>query len=182
RSAWAAEASDDVAAVAGMDNRGGKRSRRQNRRGRLYHLHEGEARDPGRYSPVDPLRAGGGPPFWTQWEIHTSQIECPGSANESARISGQRDIQKLRNSGARRKAGGVTLARDVEAVRSAAAAMLGTHLKTKQTGPEGLPVERIYVESGSDIEREIYLSLTLNREKSRIALIASAAGGMDIEE
>ncbi len=60
--------------------------------------------------------------------------------------------------------------------------MLGTRLKTKQTGPEGLPVERVYVESGSEIEREIYVSLTLNREKGRIALIASAAGGMDIEE
>src|ERR1700760_3951854 len=60
--------------------------------------------------------------------------------------------------------------------------MLGRRLTTKQTGPEGLPVEHVYVESGSEIEREIYLSLTLNREKGRIALIASAAGGMDIEE
>src|ERR1700760_5006535 len=60
--------------------------------------------------------------------------------------------------------------------------MLGRRLATKQTGPEGLPVEHVYVESGSDIEREIYLSLTLNRERGRIALIASSAGGMDIEE
>jgi succinyl-CoA synthetase beta subunit len=86
------------------------------------------------------------------------------------------------HAGGRGKAGGVKLARDAQAVRSAAAAMLGTRLRTKQTGPEGLPVERVYVESGSEIEREIYLSLTLNREKGRIALIASAAGGMDIEE
>src|SRR4029077_7844496 len=61
-------------------------------------------------------------------------------------------------------------------------AMLGTRLVTPQTGPEGLPVGKVYVESGSDIAREIYLSLTLNRERGRIALIASAAGGMDIEE
>jgi succinyl-CoA synthetase beta subunit len=60
--------------------------------------------------------------------------------------------------------------------------MLGTRLVTKQTGPEGLPVETVYVESGSEIEREIYVSLTLNRERGRIALIASSAGGMDIEE
>jgi succinyl-CoA synthetase beta subunit len=60
--------------------------------------------------------------------------------------------------------------------------MLGTRLVTHQTGPEGLPVGRVYVESGSEIEREIYLSLTLNRERGRIAFIASAAGGMDIEE
>jgi len=60
--------------------------------------------------------------------------------------------------------------------------MLGKTLVTQQTGPEGLPVARVYVESGSDIAREIYLSLTLNRERGRIALIASASGGMDIEE
>ncbi len=86
------------------------------------------------------------------------------------------------HAGGRGKAGGVKLARDVDAVRAAAKAMLGTHLATKQTGPEGLPVDRVYVETGSAIEREIYLSLTLNREKGRIAMIGSAAGGMDIEE
>src|SRR6185312_12925472 len=67
-------------------------------------------------------------------------------------------------------------------VRGAAAGMIGQRLATAQTGPEGLPVGHVYVESGSDIAREIYLSLTLNRERGRIALIASAAGGMDIEE
>jgi succinyl-CoA synthetase beta subunit len=86
------------------------------------------------------------------------------------------------HAGGRGKAGGVRLARDVEAVRAAAADMLGKRLVTAQTGAEGLPVERVYVESGSDIAREIYLSLTLNRERGRIALIASVAGGMDIEE
>ena len=60
--------------------------------------------------------------------------------------------------------------------------MLGTTLVTHQTGPEGLPVHQVYVESGSKIAREIYLSLVLNREVSRIAFVASAAGGMDIEE
>ena len=86
------------------------------------------------------------------------------------------------HAGGRGKAGGVKLARDLSAVRAAAAAMLGKRLVTQQTGPEGLPVGRVYVESGSDIAREIYLSLTLNRERGRIAVIASAAGGMDIEE
>jgi succinyl-CoA synthetase beta subunit len=86
------------------------------------------------------------------------------------------------HAGGRGKAGGVKLARDAEAVRAAAAELIGKRLKTAQTGAEGLPVNRVYVESGSDIAREIYLSLTLNRERSRIALIASAAGGMDIEE
>ncbi|MEY4848898.1 MAG: succinyl-CoA synthetase subunit beta, partial [Pseudomonadota bacterium] len=86
------------------------------------------------------------------------------------------------HAGGRGKAGGVKLARDVEGVRAAAQAMLGTRLATKQTGPEGLPVDKVYVEQGSQIEREIYLSLTLNREKGRIAMVGSAAGGMDIEE
>ena len=86
------------------------------------------------------------------------------------------------HAGGRGKAGGVKLARDLDAVRAAAGGMLGKRLVTAQTGPEGLPVERVYVESGSDIAREIYLSLTLNRERGRIALIASAAGGMEIEE
>ncbi len=86
------------------------------------------------------------------------------------------------HAGGRGKAGGVKLARDLDAVRAAAEAMLGTRLVTKQTGPEGLPVEKVYVEAGSEIAREVYLSLTLNREKGRIALIASSAGGMEIEE
>jgi succinyl-CoA synthetase beta subunit len=86
------------------------------------------------------------------------------------------------HAGGRGKAGGVKLTRDLAAVRAAAAAMLGTRLVTKQTGPEGLPVGRVYVESGSDIARELYVSMTLNRERGRIALIASAAGGMEIEE
>ena len=86
------------------------------------------------------------------------------------------------HAGGRGKAGGVKLARDTDAVRDAAKAMLGTRLATKQTGPEGLPVDRVYVETGSAIDREIYLSLTLNREKGFIAMVGSAAGGMDIEE
>jgi succinyl-CoA synthetase beta subunit len=86
------------------------------------------------------------------------------------------------HAGGRGKAGGVKVTRELDAVRDATKNMLGTRLVTKQTGPEGLPVGQVYVESGSEIEREIYLSLTLNREKSRIAVVASAAGGMDIEE
>jgi succinyl-CoA synthetase beta subunit len=87
------------------------------------------------------------------------------------------------HAGGRGKAGGVKLARDLAGVRQAAAEILAMkHLVTKQTGPEGLPIEKIYVEQGSQIDREIYLSLTLNRDRGRIALIASSAGGMDIEE
>jgi succinyl-CoA synthetase beta subunit len=86
------------------------------------------------------------------------------------------------HAGGRGKAGGVKLVRDFDAVRAAATELLGRRLVTPQTPPAGLPVERVYVEVGSDIAREIYVSLTLNRERGRIALIASAAGGMEIEE
>ncbi|MEM8817255.1 MAG: ADP-forming succinate--CoA ligase subunit beta [Pseudomonadota bacterium] len=86
------------------------------------------------------------------------------------------------HAGGRGKAGGVKLARSVEAVGEYAAEMLGTMLVTHQSGPEGLPVNTVYVESGSDIERELYLSMLVDREVSRVAFIASAAGGMDIEQ
>jgi succinyl-CoA synthetase beta subunit len=86
------------------------------------------------------------------------------------------------HAGGRGKAGGVKLARDTAEVRAAAAGMLGKRLTTKQTGPGGLPVDRVYVELGSQIERELYLSLTLNRERGRIAVVASQDGGMEIEE
>jgi succinyl-CoA synthetase beta subunit len=86
------------------------------------------------------------------------------------------------HAGGRGKAGGVKLARSVEEVGDYAKGMLGRRLVTHQTGPEGLPVERVYVESGSEIERELYLSLLVDRSAERIAIMASAAGGMDIEQ
>jgi succinyl-CoA synthetase beta subunit len=86
------------------------------------------------------------------------------------------------HAGGRGKAGGVKVVKDLNAVRSAAQAMLGTRLVTHQTGPSGLPVHQVYVEIGSKIAREIYLSLVLNRDAGRLAFVASAAGGMDIEE
>ena len=86
------------------------------------------------------------------------------------------------HAGGRGKAGGVRLCRSAEEVGQAAEAMLGQRLVTKQTDAYGLPVNQVYVESGSAIERELYLSLLLNRDLGRIAFVASAAGGMDIEE
>jgi succinyl-CoA synthetase beta subunit len=86
------------------------------------------------------------------------------------------------HAGGRGKAGGVKLARSADEVRQYASEMLGTQLVTHQSGPEGLPVNIIYVEAGSDIDRELYLSMLVDREVSRISFIASAAGGMDIEQ
>ncbi len=86
------------------------------------------------------------------------------------------------HAGGRGKAGGVKLARSVEEVRDYAEAMLGMQLVTHQSGPEGLPVNIVYVEAGSEIDRELYLSMLVDREVSKVSFIASAAGGMDIEQ
>ncbi|MGB5448354.1 MAG: ADP-forming succinate--CoA ligase subunit beta [Woeseiaceae bacterium] len=86
------------------------------------------------------------------------------------------------HAGGRGKAGGVKLARTLDEVRDYADAMLGIRLVTHQSGPEGLPVNVVYVEEGSGIDRELYLSMLVDREVSRISFIASAAGGMDIEK
>jgi succinyl-CoA synthetase beta subunit len=86
------------------------------------------------------------------------------------------------HAGGRGKAGGVKLARSPAEAGQHAKAMLGTRLVTHQSGPEGLPVDTVYVESGSGIARELYLSFVVDRSAERIAIMASAAGGMDIEE
>jgi succinyl-CoA synthetase beta subunit len=86
------------------------------------------------------------------------------------------------HAGGRGKAGGVKLCRSVAEVRSATGALLGQRLVTRQTAADGLPVSQVYVEVGSPIARELYLSLLLNRDRGRLAFIASAAGGMEIEE
>src|SRR6476469_5643500 len=78
--------------------------------------------------------------------------------------------------------GGVRLARSLDEVRAAADAMLGHTLVTKQTGPAGRPVHRVYVEAGCDIARELYLSLLVDRDSGRVTIIASTEGGMAIEE
>ncbi|HCP01555.1 MAG TPA: ADP-forming succinate--CoA ligase subunit beta, partial [Rhodospirillaceae bacterium] len=77
--------------------------------------------------------------------------------------------------------GGVRLARSDEEVRAHSEAMLGQTLITKQTGPEGKEVKRVYIEEGCDIKRELYLSLLVDRETSQIVIVASSEGGMDIE-
>jgi succinyl-CoA synthetase beta subunit len=86
------------------------------------------------------------------------------------------------HAGGRGKGGGVTVAKSIDEVRSAAQAMFGMRLVTHQTGPEGLPVGCVYVEEGSKIDRELYLSCLVDRATSRVAFIASTEGGMDIEE
>ena len=78
--------------------------------------------------------------------------------------------------------GGVRLARSPTEVKAAAEAMIGHTLVTKQTGPHGRPVRRVYVEAGCDIARELYLSLLVDRMSGRVTIVASTEGGMEIEE
>lgn len=86
------------------------------------------------------------------------------------------------HAGGRGKAGGVKLVKSVGEVRQAAEALLGTHLTTHQTGPEGLPINTVMIEAGLDIDRELYLSVLVDRARESVVFMASAAGGMDIEE
>ena len=78
--------------------------------------------------------------------------------------------------------GGVRLAKSVEEAADEAKRMLGRTLVTKQTGDAGKQVNRIYIEDGSDIEKEFYLALLVDRQTSRVSFVASTEGGMDIEE
>jgi succinyl-CoA synthetase beta subunit len=79
-------------------------------------------------------------------------------------------------------AGGVRVVKSVDDVRTSAEQMLGHTLVTKQTGPAGKEVKRLYIEEGCDIARELYLGMLLDRQSSRIVMMASTEGGMDIEE
>jgi succinyl-CoA synthetase beta subunit len=86
------------------------------------------------------------------------------------------------HAGGRGKGGGVKVVKSIDALRDEATKMLGMTLITHQTGPKGREVRRLYVEEGAAIARELYLSLLVDRETSRVAVVASTEGGMDIEE
>ena len=86
------------------------------------------------------------------------------------------------HAGGRGKGGGVKLAHTPDDVRNYAREMLGMTLRTHQTGPEGKLVTRVLVENGCNIARELYVSLLVDRSKSKVTVIASTEGGMDIEE
>lgn len=86
------------------------------------------------------------------------------------------------HAGGRGKAGGVKIAKNLDEVRSFSKELLGKILVTHQTGPDGKEVKRLYIEEGSDIKKEYYLSLVLDRATSRVVMMGSEEGGMDIEE
>ena len=108
----------------------------------------------------------------------------PESARAAAKaLGGDRFVVKAQvHAGGRGKVGGVKLVQGFDAVEEAAKQMLGRHLVTNQTGAHGLPVNLVWVEKPSAIERELYVSALVDRSRERLIFMASAAGGMDIEE
>ena len=107
----------------------------------------------------------------------------PEEVEEIARAFGMDVVLKAQiHAGGRGKAGGIRLASNPEDARQIAEEMLGMRLVTHQTGPGGKEVHRVLVEETVDIDRELYLGIVLDRANARVALLASQAGGMDIEE
>ena len=86
------------------------------------------------------------------------------------------------HAGGRGKAGGVKVVKSIDDVKKEATRLLGSTLVTHQTGPHGKQVHRLYIEDGSAIAREFYLSALVDRATSRVAFVISTEGGMDIEE
>ncbi|MDD3762266.1 MAG: ADP-forming succinate--CoA ligase subunit beta [Nevskiales bacterium] len=106
-----------------------------------------------------------------------------GARAAAKQLGGEKFVVKAQvHAGGRGKAGGVKLVEGFDAVEEAAKHMLGHHLVTKQTGAEGLPINSVWVEKPSAIARELYVSALVDRTRERIVFMASAAGGMDIEE
>jgi len=95
--------------------------------------------------------------------------------------AGGRGKGKFKEAAAGEK-GGVRLATSIDEVKAFAGQMLGNTLVTVQTGPDGKQVNRLYIEDGSDIETEFYLSILVDRETSRVSFVVSTEGGMDIEQ
>lgn len=111
--------------------------------------------------------------------------EAEAVAKELAKDMGDDPVWVVKSqihAGGRGKGGGVKVVKSIEDVRDVANQMLGMQLVTHQTGPDGKEVKRVYVEQGCDIARELYLSFVIDRSTSRITLMASTEGGMDIEE
>ena len=107
----------------------------------------------------------------------------PGQASQFVRDLGGRAIVKAQvHAGGRGRGGGIKMANSPQDASDIAATLLGSNLITPQTGPEGVPVNQVLIEEPVDISRELYLATTLDRTLAMPVLLASPAGGMDIEE
>ena len=110
----------------------------------------------------------------------TTVDEAVSNANA---LGGQAWLVKAQvHAGGRGKAGGVKFCRSVEDVKAAAQALLGTRLVTKQSGPDGQPIDCVLIDSAASIAHELYLGALVDRASRRVTFMASRAGGMDIEE
>jgi succinyl-CoA synthetase beta subunit len=98
------------------------------------------------------------------------------------RLGGTVVVKAQIHAGGRGKGGGVKIAKSPEEAQEIAEQMLGMTLVTHQTGPEGRKVQKVYIEEGLDIRRELYLGIVIDRQTGKVVFMASAAGGMDIEE
>ncbi len=109
--------------------------------------------------------------------------ETPGFAKEAAESLGGFPVavKAQIHAGGRGKGGGVKIAKDLAEVEKHAGEIIGMNLVTHQTGPKGQPVKRVLIEKGLNIDKELYLSLMADRETAGIMIMASRAGGMDIE-
>jgi len=124
--------------------------------------------------------------------FHQYQIPCPSGvtvstpdavADACAELGGSRWVVKAQvHAGGRGKAGGVALVDSIERAQVEASRLLGARLVTHQSGPQGLPIATLLIESTTAIARELYLSALVDRESKQIVFMASAAGGMDIEQ
>ena len=125
--------------------------------------------------------------LFREYGIPVPQGYIARSADEAMSVSKRIDgdlwvIKAQIHSGGRGKVGGVKIAKTIDEVSRFSKEMLGKKMVTNQTGSDGLPVNLVYVESASEIQKEIYLSILLDRENEMISFVASKAGGMNIEE
>ena len=124
--------------------------------------------------------------IFARYGIPVPQGTIAASADEAraaTELFGGRAVVKAQvHAGGRGQAGGAKVAQSSDEAASTAAAMLSASLVTKQTGPEGVPVNQVLIEELADIAKEMYLALTVDRVERRTVLLASASGGMDIEE
>jgi succinyl-CoA synthetase beta subunit len=112
-------------------------------------------------------------------KVATTPQQAKAAANE---LGGRCVVKAQIHAGGRGKGGGVKLASSAEDAENKAAAILGKKLVTHQTGPEGRQVRKVLIEQGVNIDRELYLGMVLDRAESRVAVICSSEGGVEIEE
>jgi succinyl-CoA synthetase beta subunit len=125
--------------------------------------------------------------LFTRYGISTPEGQAVTSGSQARQaaqqLGGERWVIKAQvHTGGRGKAGGVKVVDSLDAVSDVAYDLLGSHLVTKQTSDKGLPINQILVEMPSDIQRELYIAVLVDRVMKRIVFMISAEGGMDIEE